>query len=116
MTGGPTVVVVADLYGISGRRDELRAALADAERAALAQPGCLRYAFAPTLADPDHVLLVSEWEDEAALVAHYGSSAFANFQFSLDGLLARPSEETQYAVSAAARPLSSSPMDPRDAD
>jgi quinol monooxygenase YgiN len=109
-------LAVADLFGISGRRQELRAVLAGAERDAAGQPGCVRYSFAATVADPDHFLLLSEWRDQAALDAHYASTAFANFQFSLGGLLARPSQMTLYSVSGSARPLSSSPLDPRDAD
>src|SRR2546423_7285831 len=111
-----SVVAIADLFGISGRRHELRAVLAAAERDAAGQPGCVRYSFAATVADPDHFLLVSEWRDQVALDAHYASTGFANFQFSLDGLLARPSQMTLYSVSGSARPLSSSPLDPRDAD
>jgi quinol monooxygenase YgiN len=111
-----TVVAIADLYGISGRREELVALLAEAEREAAAQPGCVRYAYAATLADPDHFVLVGEWRDRAAMDAHYASRAFASFQFSLDGLLARPSEMAIHSVSASARPVASAPMDPRDAD
>ena len=111
-----TIVAVADLYGISGRRPELEAVLAGAERDAAGRPGCVRYAFAATIADPDHFVLVSEWEDQAALDGHYASPDFARFQFSLNGLLARPSDMTVYSVSEAARPLASGPMDPRDAD
>jgi hypothetical protein len=48
--------------------------------------------------------------------AHYGSQAFANFQLSLDGVLARPSDMTVYSVSGSARPVASGPMDPRDAE
>ena len=110
------VLAVADMYGISGRRPELLAALSAAERAAVDQPGCLRYSFSATLADPDHFTLLSEWRDQASLDAHYASVAFASFQFSLGGLLARPSEMTVYAVGTAARPVASGVMDPRDAD
>jgi quinol monooxygenase YgiN len=111
-----TVAAIAELYGISGRRHELVALLAEAEREAIAQSGCIRYSFAATLADPDRFVLVSEWRDPAATDAHYGSPTFARFQFSLDGLLARPSEMTVYSVSASARPVASGAMDPRDAD
>jgi quinol monooxygenase YgiN len=111
-----STIAVADIFGISGRRDELLAALADAERAAGGQPGSVRYTFAETLDDPDHFVLISEWADDAALERHYASTAFANFQFALDGLLARPSEMTVYTVSGSVRPLASGPMDPRDAD
>src|SRR3954466_2148382 len=111
-----TLIAIGDMFGISGRRRELEAALASAERDAADQPGCLRYAFAHALADPDQYVLVSEWRDEAALDAHYASPEFARFQLSLNGLLARPSELTVYSVSGAARPLASGPLDPRDAD
>jgi quinol monooxygenase YgiN len=114
--GATSVLAIGDLFGISGRRQELRAVLAGAERDAAAQPGCVRYSFAATLADPDHFVLVSEWRDQAALDAHYASTGFANFQLSLEGLLARPSEMTIYSVSGLVRPLSSRPPDPRDAD
>jgi quinol monooxygenase YgiN len=110
------VLAIADLFGISGRRDELLAALAGAEREAVAQPGCVRYCFAATVADPDRFVLLSEWSDRAAMDAHYGSEGFARFRFSLDGLLARPSQMTVYDVSGSARPVASGPMDPRDAD
>jgi quinol monooxygenase YgiN len=111
-----TIVAVADLFGISGRRKELVDVLAGAERDAIDQPGCVRYTFATTITGPDHFLLISEWRDREALDAHYSSPGFARFQFSLNGLLARPSEMTVYAVSGATRPLASGPMDPRDAD
>jgi quinol monooxygenase YgiN len=110
------VVAAADIFGISGRRHELLAALADAERESAVQAGCIRYSFAATIADPDHFLLFGEWQDQVALDAHFASSAFAAFQFSLDGLLARPTEMTIYSISGAARPVASGPMDPRDAD
>jgi quinol monooxygenase YgiN len=111
-----SVLAIADLHGLSGRRSELVDALAAAEPAAAGAPGCKRYAFAARIADPDHFVLISEWEHSAALETHYASVAFATFQFSLNGLLARPSEMTMYAISGSARPMSAVPMDPRDAD
>src|SRR3954447_14289680 len=110
------VLAVTDLYGIHGRRDELVALLERSESAASGEPGCRRYTFAATLADPDQFVLVSEWENQEALDAHYASRAFVDFQFGLDGLLARPSEMTAYMVSGAIRPVDTGPMDPRDAD
>jgi quinol monooxygenase YgiN len=110
------VIAVAEIFGISGRRNELAAHLERFERWAAGEPGCRRYAFAAALADPSRFLLVSEWESEQALDAHYESEEFADFQLGLDGLLARPSELTVYLGNGAVRPLSSRPMDPRDAD
>jgi quinol monooxygenase YgiN len=111
-----SIIAVADMFGLSGRRQDLEAVLADAERDAAAQPGCLRYSFATTIADPDHMVLISEWRDQAAVDAHFASAGFASFQFALNGLLARPSEMTVYRVSGSVRPQASGPMDPRDAD
>jgi quinol monooxygenase YgiN len=110
------VIAIADMYGIEGRRDELAALLARFEGQAAAQPGCRRYTFAETLDDSAQFVLVSEWESEDALDAHYRSTAFSEFQFGLDGLLARPSELTVYSTEGAVRPVDSRPMDPRDAD
>lgn len=110
------VLAVAEMFGISGRRDELVSLLERFEQSASGQPGCRRYTFAATLADPTRFLLVSEWESQEALDLHYRSKAFAEFQFGLDGLLARPSELTVYSARGAVRPLNTEPMDPRDAD
>jgi quinol monooxygenase YgiN len=110
------VVAVADMFGIAAAHTELRQLLAEHERASAASAGCRRYTFASTLAEPDHFVLVSEWDDEAAMDAHYASEEYAQFQFSLHGLLARPSTMTVYTVTGEVRPVASGPMDPRDAD
>ena len=110
------VIAFAEMFGISGRREELTRLLERFERWAAGEPGCTRYAFAAALADPSRFMLFSEWDSQEALDAHYRSEAFAEFQFSLDGLLARPSELTVYSIESAARPADTRPMDPRDAD
>jgi quinol monooxygenase YgiN len=110
------VIVVADMFGIIGRRNELVELLRRSEQAAGAEPGCRRYTFSAALSDPDRFVLVSEWDSQEALDAHYGSREFAAFQFDLDGLLARPSEMTAYSVGGSVRPVDTRPTDPRDAD
>jgi quinol monooxygenase YgiN len=110
------VIAIAEMFGISGRREELAALLGRFERWAGGEPGCRRYTFAATLADPSRFVMVSEWDSQEALDAHYRSTEFAEFQFGLEGLLARPSELTVYSGEGVARPLSTRPMDPRDAD
>ena len=111
-----TVIAVADMFGIEGGRDELATVLEQFERDAQREPGCRRYTFAATVTDPAQFVLLSEWETEDALDAHYRSQLFADFQFRLQGLLARPSELTIYPTAGAVRPLDTRPMDPRDAD
>ena len=110
------LVAVAEMFGIAGRRAELARLLGDYERWAVDERGCRRYTFASALSDDSHFVLVSEWDSQDALDRHYRSEAFIDFQAGLDGLLARPSELTVYLVDDAVRPVSSRPMDPRDAD
>jgi quinol monooxygenase YgiN len=110
------VIAIAEMFGISGRRDELATLLERFGGWAAGEPGCRRYIFAATLSDPSRFVLVSEWDTQEALDAHYRSQAFADFQLGLDGLLARPSESTVYSVGGGVRPLNTRPMDPRDAD
>ena len=110
------VIALAEMYGISGRREELAALLERFQRWAAGEPGCRRYTFAAALADPSRFVLVSEWDTQEALEAHYESEAFTDFQFGLDGLLARPSELTVFSGEGTVRPLNTRPMDPRDAD
>jgi quinol monooxygenase YgiN len=110
------VIAIAEMFGISGRRDELATHLERFGSWAGGEPGCKRYIFGATLADPSRFVLVSEWETQEALDAHYRSQPFADFQLGLDGLLARPSESTVYSAESAVRPLNTRPMDPRDAD
>jgi quinol monooxygenase YgiN len=65
------VIAIAELFGISGRRLELATLLERFEALAAGDPGCRRYIFAATLADPSRFVLVSEWESQEALDAHY---------------------------------------------
>ena len=111
------VIAIAEMFGISGRRAQLATLLERFGGWAGGEPGCRRYIFAATLTkDPQQARLVSEWETQEALDAHYRSEAFADFQLSLDGLLARPSESTVYSAEAPVRPLNARPIDHRDAE
>src|SRR5580704_1234046 len=67
------VIAIAEMFGISGRRDELATLLDRFGSWAGGEPGCRRYIFAATLADPSRFVLVSEWETQEALDAHYRS-------------------------------------------
>ena len=49
-------------------------------RASRAEDGCIDYAFASDLADPDTLILFERWRDQAALDAHGKSDHMAAFQ------------------------------------
>jgi quinol monooxygenase YgiN len=52
-------------------------------RASRAEDGCLDYAFARDLADPNMLILCERWRDQAALAAHSASAHMAEFQRTL---------------------------------
>ena len=55
-------------------------AIVEMVRASRAEDGCLDYAFARDLADPDTLVLFERWRDRAALEAHGASPHMAEFQ------------------------------------
>ena len=44
-----------------------------------AEPGCLDYAYAVDLAEPDLLRVIERWTDEAALTAHFATPHMAAF-------------------------------------
>ena len=58
----------------------MQKALVDMVRASRAEDGCLDYAFARDLADPDRLILFERWRDQAALDARGRSAHMAEFQ------------------------------------
>ena len=73
------------------------------------QPGCISYAFAETLDDPGHFMVVQRWRDQAAVDAHYASPAFADYQAKIADLLVRTSELSLHVVQEGFRPVGGSP-------
>ena len=55
-------------------------AIVEMVRASRAEDGCLDYAFARDLADPDTLILFERWRDAAALEAHDKTAHMAEFQ------------------------------------
>jgi len=110
------VVAITHIHGIAGRRDDLRALMADTEARTAAEPGCRMYRFAATLDDADEYVHVQEWADEPSWIAHQRSPAFRDYQRELFDLLARPSDMTVHRAAETTVPQPSAPPDPRAAD
>jgi quinol monooxygenase YgiN len=111
-----TVVAVGRVYGIASGRSELIELMRRLAAAARTEPGCRSYAFAEALDAADEYIVVHEWDDRAALSAHYDGPAHEAYQQAVFGLLARPSDLAIHEVASTERPVASGPMDPRDAD
>jgi quinol monooxygenase YgiN len=110
------VILVGEIFGLAGPRDELTEVMLRAQREARQAEGCRRFAFARSLDDPDVVLVAQEWSDEAALERHFRSPAHGAYQRDVEGLLARPSEVRIHHVAQTVQPGPPTEMDPRRAD
>ena len=110
------IVVVGDIYAQIPRREEVRDLMRATEARAREQSGCEYFAFAETLDDPGHFVVVQQWRDRRALDVHYASEVFASYQSQIGPLLVRNSELGIHEVRASARPVSPAALDISDDD
>jgi quinol monooxygenase YgiN len=110
------VILVGEVFGLAGSRDDLTEVMLRAQGDARGAEGCLRFAFARTLDEPDVLLVVQEWSDEAALERHFRSRAHAAYERDVEGLLARPSQVRIHRIAETVQPTPPTEMDPRRAD
>jgi quinol monooxygenase YgiN len=105
------LVALGDIYAQIPRRERVRELMLATQARVRDEDGCIYYAFAETLDDPGHFVVIQQWSDQAALDAHYRSEAFATYQSEIDPHLVRRSDLRVHAVEASARPVDSSPLD-----
>ena len=65
--------------------DRLRGAAVEMMRATKAESGCLDYAYAVDLAEPELLRIIERWTDDAALTAHFATPHMAAFNQALAG-------------------------------
>jgi quinol monooxygenase YgiN len=107
----PGLILLADVHGLAGRENELRALLADLCAGARTEPGCTRYdAFAG--AEPGDFLLLAQYTGEDALRAHYAAPAYRRYRDAVGPLLARPSDVVVHRVSGTLHAVDPNPPDP----
>ncbi len=68
-----------------GDLERLRPAAAEMIQATRAEAGCIDYAFAVDLLEPDLMRIVERWVDQAALDGHFASPHMAAFNKALAG-------------------------------
>lgn len=81
------------------RAEAVQAALTMA-RATAGEPGCASYRFSADLEDPNTFLIFEQWEDEAALMAHFQSPHMAAFNAEIPRFLAAPPSINRYEVAS----------------
>jgi quinol monooxygenase YgiN len=108
-----TVVVHAEIHGLVGRAEELRALLAEHAETTARAPGCTRcVAYEPLGAEPGEYVLDAWWSDERSLRAHYGSSDYGLYVIAVGELLARPSDVQVHYVERTVRARGDASLDP----
>ena len=73
------IIVTGSARALPGRRDHLVAAALEVVTATRADDGCLSYGFYADLTDPELVVSVEVWRDQAALDAHMTHAHTADF-------------------------------------
>jgi quinol monooxygenase YgiN len=107
------VVVHARVHAIASGRDAVARAIRELTTQARRQEGCVEYLGAEMLDEPGEFLVVSAWDDESSMRAHYEGADYGRFGTDVTPLLAQPSDTAVYTVSQPTRPipdLSSEPL------
>jgi quinol monooxygenase YgiN len=107
----PERLLVAELHGLAGRREDLRALLDELADGARGEPGCAGFRVL-TAEEPGEFVLLSGWDDERALSAHYSTPHYRRYREQVGPLLARPSDVVVHRVAATIRALDPNPPDP----
>jgi quinol monooxygenase YgiN len=105
------IIALGDIYAQIPRREQVRELMRATQARVREQPGCIYYAFAETLDDPGHFVVLAQWRDQAALDEHYRSQAFVDYQAQISEQLVRASELSVHSVQASVRPANSSTLD-----
>lgn len=81
-------------------RDGVLAALAKVCETTRTEPGCIDYRFWTSAADPHDLLLLEQWEDQAALDVHMTAPSLAEVGAALGPGIDGPVEAIKHEVSA----------------
>ena len=107
----PQLILVAEVHGLGGTHDELRALLNEVAEGARGEPGCVSFrVFAD--GDPGEFVMLESWLSEDALRAHFDTAHYRHYRENVGLLLARPSDVFIHHLAATVRALDPNPPDP----
>lgn len=84
------VRIVAIFNAKPDRCDDLVQMLAALAPPSRAEPGCIEYGFHRDADDPNRVLAIETWRDEAAIAAHFETPHFQHLAANVEPLLTEP--------------------------
>jgi quinol monooxygenase YgiN len=105
------IIALGDIYAQIPRLQDVRELMRITQASARVEDGCISYAFAETLDEPGHFLIVQQWRDQVALEEHYRSAAFADYQAQIADQLVRSSELRLHRVGESLVPVDSMRID-----
>jgi quinol monooxygenase YgiN len=105
------IIALGDVYAQVPRLEQVRELMRATQERARTQSGCISYAFAESLEDPGHFVVVQQWRDRAALDEHYRSQEFASYQDQIAEQIVRSSELRLHEVRASYEPVDTSRLD-----
>lgn len=91
-----TLKVVANLQAKSDKAAEARQAMEGLLEPTRAEPGCLHFEMWQSREDPTQFTFVEEWQDEAALEAHFDTPHIGAMLAVFDELMAAPLDLRKY--------------------
>ena len=95
------MLVIAGTITIDpAQREPAIAAAKEMMAATLEEPGCISYTFSADLSDPGGFRIFEEWEDQAALDAHFQAPHMAAFQAKMGGFGVRGMEVQRYEIAS----------------
>jgi quinol monooxygenase YgiN len=97
------IVVTARAQIPSEQRDRFISIATAMCTASRADEGCHGYRFYADLEQPDHYILVEEWEGDEALQAHFAQPHTAVFLTALTAILATPADALFHTVASTRR-------------
>ena len=74
------ILVNGEVRFAAGEIERLRPALERNIAATREEPGCVHYAYAVDLLDPDRLRVSEQWEDQASVDAHMAAPHMAEFR------------------------------------
>ena len=80
------LLVLAEAKLGEGTIEEGRAAFIKMIETSRQEEGCLGYSYGLDVLDPNKLLIVEKWVDDAALAYHFSTPHMAEFQAALQGL------------------------------
>ena len=80
------LIVLAEATLGDGALEAAREAMAAMVAASRAEAGCVSYAYAQDILDPEKLHIVEKWTDDAALAFHFQTPHMAAFQTALASL------------------------------